>query len=70
MKPKHNSLKQQRISGELETIIEEFGRAMRNANRTYVSRPATCVHDSLNRMTPVMYVFWLQYLDFCRRNPK
>jgi hypothetical protein len=67
MNVKRNSLKQQRISAELETIIEEFGRAMRNANKEYIATPLGCHHERL-RFTPRMYCVWSMYTNFCVRN--
>lgn len=62
MKVKHNSLKQQCVSAELEGIIEEFGSAMRNANRPYIG-----LRD-LN-LTPRMKVAWYKYVEFCNTHP-
>lgn len=59
---KPNTLKQQRVSGELELIIEEFGRAMRNAHRPYVA--------TRNDFTEHMKRAWAVYVDFCARNPE
>jgi hypothetical protein len=63
------TLKEQRISRELEEIIEEFGHAMRNANKEYIAQPPSCPHDEYLRITPRMKTIWELYTDFCRRNP-
>lgn len=59
---KSNTLKQQRESAELELIIEEFGRAMRNAEKTYVTRDS---HDGRPNFTLSMQFAWDKYLMFC-----
>lgn len=64
-----NTLKQQRANAELESIIEEFGCAMRNANFLYIAKPQVCSHDSAPRFTMSMDFAWSKYVDFCRRNP-
>lgn len=61
MKLKSSTLKQQRENAELELIIEEFGRAMRNANRNYI--------QSRNDFTINMTVAWYKYRRFCRSHP-
>lgn len=69
MRVKLNTLKQQRTNAELETIIESFGNAMRNANREYMNRPLPCSHVAWQNFTPSMVHRWYDYLEFCRRNP-
>lgn len=67
---KFSTLKQQREAGELELIIEEFGRAMRNANRQYIARPTVCHHDDNPRFTPNMTMVWAKYVEFCMSHPQ
>lgn len=69
MKVKRNTLKDQRTSAELELIIEEFGRAMRNASRPYIATPPDCHHDDAPRFTMSMEFAWSKYVGFCMRNP-
>jgi len=67
---KKNSVKQQRISAELEAIIEEFGRAMRNANKGYIAAyQKSCAHNDEYRFTMTMALAWWNYVEWCRRNP-
>lgn len=64
---KYSTLKQQRENAELELIIENFARAMRNAERSYIAgNPA----GDKPRFTPNMYWAWNEYVDFCMRHPK
>ncbi len=58
---KYSTLKQQREAAELELIIEEFGRAMRNAHRPYVVER--------NDFTEHMKRAWALYVEFCARYP-
>jgi hypothetical protein len=60
MKPKLKSLKQQRLDAELGLIIDEFGRAMFNADKAYIAER--------NTFTPNMHFAWLKYLNFCLSN--
>lgn len=71
MKVKHNSLKQQRLNAELELIIEEMGRTMRNAYRPFIARGERrfCCY-SIPPMTLSMYSVWYKYIAFCQRNPE
>lgn len=65
-KSKISTLKQQRENAELELIIEEFGRAMRNAHRPYIAEsPAS----GRPLFTPNMYSTWNAYIDFCAAHP-
>jgi hypothetical protein len=61
-----NSLKQQRINAELETIIEEFGRGMRNADTGYIARRMRCLHDIGPYFTMALQDAWAKYVEFCR----
>lgn len=65
-----NSAKQQRINAELETIIEEFGRAMRDANRACIAEEPACSHDNKPRFTLNMEFVWSKYVNFCLDNPQ
>ena len=67
---KISTLKQQRENAELEHIIEEFGRAMRNANRAYIATPQQCLHDTQPRFTPGMHAIWSHYIVFCMEHPE
>jgi hypothetical protein len=60
---------QQRRDAELEAIIEDFGNAMRLANRQFIARPRECWHGKGISFTPHMEVAWMNYVDFCARNP-
>lgn len=64
-RPKFNTLKQQREAAELELIIEEFGRAMRNAYRPYMAKRPSCQHDDGPRFTLGMEMAWNRYIAFC-----
>jgi len=66
---KCSTLKQQRENAELELIIEEFGRAMRNASRRYVITLPGCRHDSGPRFTLGMEMAWQRYVVFCMDHP-
>lgn len=65
-----NSRKQQRINAELETIIEDFGNAMRNANSQWVTREPVCRHDPQVRMTYHMETAWSRYVEFLKVYPQ
>ena len=67
---KRNSQKQQRISAELELIIESFGRAMRGASRSWIGEAEMQASDDVPRFTMAMQMAWYQYVDFCQRNPQ
>lgn len=67
---KSKALERQRLNGELNLIIEEFGRAMWNANRKFVSREPECHHDDAPRFTLNMQMIWYKYIAFCQRNPE
>jgi hypothetical protein len=62
---KFNTLKQQREAAELELIIEEFGNAMRNADKTYVSKAGNIAISIGLRFTPNMNAAWTRYMTFC-----
>jgi hypothetical protein len=64
-----NSKKDQAIAAELESIIEDMARAMRYANRSYMSMPVTCSHDNWRRFTPAMDLVWTRYYEFCKEHP-
>lgn len=66
---KCSTLKQQRESAELELIIEEFGRAMRDAHRPYMIEPRGCQHEG-PRFTLGMEMAWNCYLAFCVEHPE
>ena len=59
-RPKFSTLKQQRENAELELIIEEMGRAMRNANR-----PAIAEHGP-RWLTLNMDQALVRFFTFCR----
>lgn len=63
-----SSLKQQRESAQLELIIEEFGRHMRNASRTYIAEPR--VFSGSPSFTPNMTATWGKYIQFCMEHPE
>lgn len=67
MQRKSSTLKRQRENAELELIIEEFGRAMRNAHRPYIARGPQeyCCH-AVPPFTPSMDSVWAKYTNFCR----
>ena len=67
---KRNSQKQQRISAELELIVEEFGRAMRSANKNWIGEVEMQSNDDVPRFTMMMQMAWYHYVDFCQRNPE
>lgn len=67
-KCKKSTLEQQRETAELELIIEDFGRAMRDANREFVSHPPSCSHVA-RRFTAHMEGAWSAYILFCREHP-
>lgn len=67
---KTNMPKQQREAAELELIIDEFGQAMRNANREHVSRERQCQHDAFVSFTYNMHSVWDKYKEFCRSHPE
>jgi hypothetical protein len=71
MKLKVNSLNQQRINAELEGIIEEFGQAMRNANKSYIAHyVASCSHEKQIPFTLHMEQIWDDYRGWCRQHGK
>ena len=70
MKVKSSTLKQQRESAELELIIETFGRAMRDANRPYISSLPEYQHALAPLFTLNMSEAWRLYVVFCRSHPE
>lgn len=68
-KLKVNTLKQQREAAELESIIEEFGRAMRSANRDFISgiMPGAPIDGPI--FTLNMKASWIKYEEFCLKHP-
>jgi hypothetical protein len=69
VKIKVNSQKQQAKNAELETIIEDFGAAMRNADKFYMADSVReCGHNSLYRFTFNMEIAWKNYINWCKRN--
>ncbi len=68
-KPQKVTRTKQSLNGELGLIIEEFGRAMWNANKEYIARQPACSHESGLYFTPSMWAAWNEYVDFCARNP-
>lgn len=69
-KCKCSTLKQQRENAELEAIIEEFGRAMRNAYRPYIAGGGRqyCCH-TVRPFTPGMRMTFDRYVEFCMKHP-
>lgn len=61
---KSSTLKQQRENAELELIIEDFARGMRNADRAYIASGA---HYDGRRFTPNLARAWMDYVYFCVR---
>jgi hypothetical protein len=61
-----NNREQQRTSAELEAIIEEFGRAMRNAHKPYIANyKPVCGHDATFPFTVNMDNAWKKYVEWC-----
>lgn len=67
--PKCSTLKRQRENAELELIIEEFGRSMRNANRVYIATPQCGCGQHGPQFTPGMEMAWNRYVEFCMKHP-
>lgn len=67
---KVKSRKQQALDAQLSLIIEDMGRAMWNANRSCITRPPTCSHDSGINFTLGMHSAWVRYIEFCRSHPE
>lgn len=67
---KHNTLKDQRAAGELELIIEEFGRAMRNAASACILAEPRCAHANKYNLTMNMHEVWEKYKEFLRYHPQ
>lgn len=61
--PKSKGRTKESKNGELALIIEEFGRAMWNANPRYITEP----HGMGPRFTPNMQTAWNKYVDFLAR---
>lgn len=70
IRPKCSTMAQQRENAQLELIIEEFGRAMRNAHRPYIARGPReyCCHEGV-QFTPSMEKAWRDYTEFCMKYP-
>lgn len=66
-KCKTNTLKQQREAAELELIIEDFARNMRNANRMYI---ASQLIGGPPRFTMNQACVWNRYVVFCGDHPQ
>lgn len=65
---KRNSLRKQKVSAELEAIIEEMGRAMRSAYKPYIATyEPRCQHELQIPFTPHMQGVWGQYVDWCKK---
>ena len=60
---------EQQKNGELGLIIDEFGRAMWNADREYIAQQPSCAHDPAMHFTASMQVAWAKYVEFCMENP-
>jgi hypothetical protein len=66
-----NSKEQQRINAELEAIIEEFGRAMRDAHKPFIAGYVpSCSHDEQLALTPHMKQVWCKYREWCVNHGK
>ena len=61
------SRKQQALDAELGLIIDEFGRAMWNADREYIGRGTS--YGNWIRFTSNMEHAWTKYLMFCKNHP-
>lgn len=63
------SKKQQAIAAELESIIEEFGCAMRDADKPYIAtyQPA-CGHEAQLPFTLHMKIVFARYRQWCREH--
>lgn len=61
---KISTLKQQRENAELGLIVDEFARAMLNADRTYITQDTI---DGKPNFTLNMKFAWDKYLTFCVR---
>ena len=59
-KVRRKTLKEQRLDGELDSIVERFARAMWSAEKSYVGETG--------RFTTNLAMAWGQYIEFCRRN--
>lgn len=66
MKVKRDRTEQSK-NGELGLIIDEFGRAMWNANREYIAEHE---HFGWPKLTPNMTVAWMKFVQFCTENPE
>jgi hypothetical protein len=63
-KVKCSTLKDQRLNAELGLIIDEFSRAMGNADHAYIAYH----NENYIAFTTNMWTAWDKYVDFCRRN--
>lgn len=66
MKAKFRERTEQQKNGELGLIIDEFGRAMWNADREYIATHGY----TPGKLTFNMWQAWRRYVEFCRGNPK
>lgn len=64
-----NSKKQQRINAELEAIIEDFARAMRQASSRCITQEPPCKHANQYHWTMHMHETWERYKEFLRAHP-
>jgi hypothetical protein len=62
MKVRLKSLKQQKLDGELGLIIDEFGRAMWNANKEYIAQSYSVVPLTLS-----MHAALSKFQDYCQK---
>lgn len=60
------SKKAQARDAELGLIIEEFGRAMWNANKEYIAAVSDYMNGRLS-FTGAMNAAWYKYVEFCFR---
>ena len=67
MKPKIRT--QESLNAELGLIIDEFGRAMRNANRDLIAREPDCSYHNGIYFTLAMETAWQKYKTFCWAHP-
>jgi hypothetical protein len=59
-KIRRKTAKEQKRDAELGLIIDEFGRAMWNANKSYIA--------TYGGRTPSMDVAWNKYIYFCKEH--
>lgn len=51
---------------ELENIIEAFGKAMRDANMSYIASPRGCEHSQIH-FTDNMWMSWNRYIIYAMK---